>query len=145
MTFPERTDVVLGRSRRDFGRVLLVARRMPLGDGVRDDLGRGGSHQSEVGITNRLSLNSLSLRYQIVSSVFHLTYHPADFSNRLAPHLLNEGWDLRVSFRRRRTFCMSEIANFPFNSQICGYGLKARDVKFHKMIPRGHGILHREG
>jgi hypothetical protein len=30
---------------------------------------------------------------------------------------------------------MSEIANFPFNSQICGYGLKARDVKFHKMIP----------
>jgi hypothetical protein len=30
---------------------------------------------------------------------------------------------------------MSEIANFPFNSQICGYGLKTRDVKFHKMIP----------
>src|SRR5262245_21526808 len=63
MTFPERTDVVLGRSRRDFGSVLLVARRMPSGDSVRDDLGRGGSHQSEVGITNRLSLNSLSLRY----------------------------------------------------------------------------------
>src|SRR6516165_3876460 len=69
MTFPERTDVVLGRSRRDFGSVLLVARRMPLADGVRDDLARGGSHQSEVGITNRLSLNSLSLRYQIVSCV----------------------------------------------------------------------------
>src|SRR5262249_17809172 len=26
-----------------------------------------------------------------------------------------------------------------------GYGLKARDVKFHKVIPRGNGILHREG
>src|SRR5215469_7706149 len=144
ITFPERTDVVLGRSRRDFGSVLLVARRMPLGDGVRDDLDRGGSHQSEVGITNRLSLNSLSLRYQIVSCVLQLSYEPVDFCNRRGSDLLNERCDLRVSFRRRRTFCMSEIANFPFNSQICGYGLKTRDVKFHKMIPRGHGILHRE-
>ena len=40
MTFPERTDVVLGRRRRDFGSVLLVARGMPLGDGIKDDLGR---------------------------------------------------------------------------------------------------------
>ena len=145
MTFPERTDVVLGRSRRDFGSVFLVARRMPLGDGVRDDLGRGGSHQSEVGITNRLSLNSLSLRYQIVSCVLQLGYEPVDLCNRRGSDLLNERCDLRVSFRRRRTFCMSEIANFPFNSQICGYGLEARDVKFHKVIPRGNGILHREG
>jgi hypothetical protein len=34
ITFPERTDVVLGRSRGDFGSVLLVARGMPLGDGT---------------------------------------------------------------------------------------------------------------
>jgi hypothetical protein len=40
MTFPERTDVVLGRSRGDFGSVLLVARGMTLGDGIKDDLGR---------------------------------------------------------------------------------------------------------
>src|SRR2546430_6710136 len=133
MTFPECTDVVLGRSRRDLGSVLLVARRMPLGDGVRDDFGRGGSHQSEVGITNRLSLNSLSLRYQIVSCVLQLSYQPVNFCNRHGSDFLNEGGDLRVSFRRRRKFCMSEIANFPFNSQICGYGLKARDVKFHKI------------
>jgi hypothetical protein len=31
-------NVVLGRSRRNFGSVLLVARGMPLGDGVKDDL-----------------------------------------------------------------------------------------------------------
>src|SRR5262245_19829746 len=125
--------------------VLLVACRMPLWDVVRDDLDRGGSHQSEVGITNRLSLNSLSLRYQIVSCVLQLSYQPVDFCNRRGSNLLNERCDLRVSFRRRGRFCMSEIASFPFNSQICGYGLKARDVKFHKMIPRGNGILHSEG
>src|SRR5262245_52756914 len=102
MTFPERTDVALGRSRRDFGSVLLVARRMPLGDGVRDDLGRGESHQSEVGVTNRLSLNSLPLRYQIVSGVLQLSYQPVDFCNRRGSDLLNERCDLRVSFRRRR-------------------------------------------
>ena len=62
-----------------------------------------------------------------------LSYQPVDFCNRRGSDLLNERCDLRVSFRRRRKFCMSEIANFPFNSQICGYGLKARDVKFHKI------------
>ena len=46
MTFPERTHVVLGRSRGDFGSVLLLARGMPLRDGVRDDLGRERSHLS---------------------------------------------------------------------------------------------------
>src|SRR5262249_57711058 len=117
-TFPEGPDVVLGRSRRDFGSVFLVARRMPLGDGVRDDLGRGGSRQSEVGITNRLSLNSLSLRYQIVSCVLQLSYEPVDFCNRRGSDLLNERCDLRVSFRRRRTFCMSEIANFPSTAKF---------------------------
>ena len=101
MTFPERTDVILGRSRHDFGSVLLVARRMPLGDGVRDDLGRGGSHQSEVGVTNRFSFNSLPLRYQMVSCVLQLSYQPVDFYNRRGSDLLNKRCDLRVSFRRR--------------------------------------------
>jgi hypothetical protein len=56
------TDIAVGRSRRDFGSVLLVvAQRMALGDGIRDDLGRGRSHQSKLCVTNRFSLNSLPL------------------------------------------------------------------------------------
>src|SRR5215831_4371932 len=131
MTFPERSDVVLDRSRRDFGSVLLVARRMPLADSVRDDLARGGSHQSEVGITNRLSLNSLPLRYQIVSCVLQLSYHPVDFCNRRGSDLLNARRDLRVSFRRRRTFCMSEIANFQPRSDWPGRNVLYRGPPSH--------------
>src|SRR5262245_3762748 len=65
MTFPELTDVVLGRSRRDFGSVLLVARGMPLRDGVKDDLGRERSHLSKVPITNHLAFNSLLRRERL--------------------------------------------------------------------------------
>src|SRR5262244_1147929 len=78
MTFPERTDVVLGRSRRDFGSVLLVARRMPLGDGVRDDLGRERSHLSKVRITNHLAFNSLPLRLQVVFCLLQLCDQPVE-------------------------------------------------------------------
>jgi hypothetical protein len=62
MTLPERTDVLLGRSRRDFGSVLLLAGGMPLGDSVKDNLGRSQSHLSEVRVANHLFLNSLPLR-----------------------------------------------------------------------------------
>jgi hypothetical protein len=41
--------------------VLLVVRRVPLGDGVNDDLGRDRSRLSEVRITNHLLLNALAL------------------------------------------------------------------------------------
>ena len=44
---------VVGRSRRDFGSVLLVSRGMPLRDGVKDDLGRERSHLSKVRIPVR--------------------------------------------------------------------------------------------
>src|SRR5438128_9009436 len=75
MTLLERTDLVLGRGRRDFGSVcfLLVGRRMPLGDGVKDDLGRERRHLSKLRITNHLSLNSLPLRLQMVFYLLQLS------------------------------------------------------------------------
>src|SRR5262249_5225815 len=77
-TFPELTDVVLGRSRRDFGSVLLVARGMPLRDGVKDDLGRERSHLSKVRITNHLAFNSLPLRLQVVFCLLQLCDQPVE-------------------------------------------------------------------
>src|SRR5262245_63742772 len=82
MTFPELTDVVLGRSRRDFGSVLLVARGMPLRDGVKDDLGRERSHLSKIRITNHLAFNSLPFRLQVVFCLLQLCDQPVDFCNR---------------------------------------------------------------
>src|SRR5262249_3055310 len=71
--FPQHINVVLGRSRRDFGCVLLVARGMPLRDGVKDDLSRERSHLSKVRITNHLALNSLPLRLQIALRLLQLS------------------------------------------------------------------------
>src|SRR5262245_56031792 len=95
-------NVVLGRSRRDFGSVLLVARTMPLGDGVKDDLGRERSHLSQVRITNHLALNSLPLRLQVAFRLLQLCHQPIDFCNRRVSDLLNERSNLRASFRLAR-------------------------------------------
>jgi len=122
MTFPERTHVVLSRSRRDFGSAwfLLVARGMPLGDGVNDDLGRERSHLSKLHVTNHLSLNPLPLRLQVVFCLLQLSDQPIDFCNRRGCDLLNERSNLRISFCPRRNLCVSDIANFALNRQICG-------------------------
>jgi hypothetical protein len=82
LSFPQRTDVVISRSRREFRSILLGARGVPLGNGVRDYLGRGRSHQSKVCITNSFLLNSLPLRQQIVFCVLQLSRQPVDFRNR---------------------------------------------------------------
>jgi hypothetical protein len=91
MTFLERAHVVR-RSRRDFGSAcsLLIARGMPLGDGVKDDLGRERSHLSKLRITNHLLLNSLPLRLQMGFYFLQLSDQPIDFCNRRSPDLLNE-------------------------------------------------------
>jgi hypothetical protein len=94
--------------------------RKPLGDGVRNHLGRERSHLSKVRITNYLSLNSLPLRLQIVFCLLQLSYQPVNFCNRRGCDLLNERSNLRVRFWLRRKFCMSEITNFAFNNQIRG-------------------------
>jgi hypothetical protein len=125
ITLPGHADGVLGRSRRDFGSVLLVARGMPLGDGVKDDLGRERSHLSKVRITNRLALNSLPLRLQVAFRLLQVSYQPVDFCNRRGFYLLNERSNLRcVSFRLRRNLCVSEIADFAFNNQIAARARK---------------------
>src|SRR5215471_7396502 len=121
MTFPERTDVVLGRSRSDFGSALLVARRMPLRDGVKDNLGREQSHLSKVRIANCLTFNSLPLRLQIAFRLLQLSDQSVDFCNRRGSDFLNERRDhLRVSFCLRGKLRIGEIANFSSNRQICG-------------------------
>src|SRR6185437_11391890 len=81
-------NVVLGRSCRDFGSVLLVARGMPLGDGVKDDLGCERSHLSKIRITNHLALNSLPLRLQVAFRLLQLCDQPVDFCNRRVSDLL---------------------------------------------------------
>src|SRR5215831_2145285 len=126
MTFPECTDVVLGRSRRDFGSVcfLLVARGVPLGDSVKDNLGRGQSRLSKVRITNHLSLNSLPLRLQIAFCLLQLSDQPVDFCNRRGSDFLNVRRDLRVSF----CFCNrrgSAFANEPSGLSV-GFRLRNR-------------------
>src|SRR5262249_9501218 len=122
MTFPERTDAVLDRSRRDIQSVcfLLVARGMPLRDRVKDDLGRERSHLSKVRITNHLALNSLPLRLQVAFRLLQLCHQPVDFCNRCVSDLLNERSNLRASFCLGRNVWVSDIANFAFNRQICG-------------------------
>ena len=91
-----------------------------MGDGVRDHFGRERSHLSKVRITNYLSLNSLSLRLQIVFCLLQLNYQSVNFCNRRGCDLLNERSNLHVRFWLRRKFCMSEITNFAFNNQIRG-------------------------
>src|SRR5260370_4192986 len=63
MTFPERTHVVLSRSRRDLGSAwfLLVARGMPLGEGVNDDLGPERGHLRKRQLTTHPSRNPTPL------------------------------------------------------------------------------------
>src|SRR5262245_45628248 len=88
----ERAHVVLGRSHRDFGNAwfLWVARGMPLGDGIKDDLSRERSHLSELRVTNHFSFNPLPLRLQLAFYLLQLTDQPIDFCNRRGCDLLNE-------------------------------------------------------
>src|SRR5262245_46708373 len=110
-----------GRSRSDFGSALLVARRMPLRDGVKDNLGREQSHLSKVRIANCLTFNSLPLRLQIAFRLLQLSDQSVDFCNRRGSDFLNERRDhLRVSFCLRGKLRIGEIANFSSNRQICG-------------------------
>ena len=79
--------------------LLVVAQRMPLGNGIRDDLGRGRSHQSKGCVTNRLSCKSARKRRQIlrVLTLF------SSFINDIRPErpalrtCSNPGW--RTEFR----------------------------------------------
>ena len=88
---------------------------MPLGDGVKDDLGRERSHLSKLRVTNHLSLNLLPLRLQVVFCLLQLSDQAIDFCNRRGCDLLNERSNLRISFYLRRNLCVSDIANFAFN------------------------------
>jgi hypothetical protein len=70
--------------------LLLAARGVPLGDSVKDDLGRDRSRLSKVCIPNHLSLNSLRLQVKVVSPLLQLSYQPLDFCNRRGFSFLNE-------------------------------------------------------
>ena len=113
----------------------MVTRRVPMGDGIQDYLCRGRSQLSKVRKTERFLLNSLPLRLQIVFCLSHLSHQPVDFCNGRGSEFLNDRRDLRVSFRLRRRFRRSDIANFPFNHQICGYSLEVRHLKFNHLCP----------
>jgi hypothetical protein len=106
-----------------------------MGDGIQDYLCRGRSQLSKVRKTERFLLNSLPLRLQIVFCLSHLSHQPVDFCNRRGSEFLNDRGDLRVSFCLRRRSWRSEIANFPFNHQTCGYCLEVRHLKSHHLCP----------
>ena len=88
---------------------------------------------------NHLLLNSLPLGLQELPRQLQLGHQPVDFYNRSGSDFLDEGRNLRVSFCLsgsfclHQKFCVSEIANFPFSHQICGYSLEVRHLKFHSI------------
>jgi hypothetical protein len=138
----------LGRSHHDFGTAwfLWVARGMRLGDGVKDDLGRERSPLSELRVTNHLPLNLLPLPLQLAFCFLQLSDHLIDFCNRRGCDLLNERNDLRINFCLSRNLCITEIANFAFNRQICRRGWEFVISNFiHYSIYRGiHSLMGQE-
>jgi len=122
MTFPERSDVVLGRSRSDFGSAwfLLLARGMPLGDGVKDDLGRERSHLSKLRVMNHLSLNPLPLRLQVVLCLLQLSDQPIRLSCR-GRRLLSATELLQKHLRTVRSKSKSSTRlRYSFNGLLAG-------------------------
>ena len=104
---------------------------MPLGDSVRDDLGRGRGHLRKGRITHCLSLYPLPFRLQMTFSFLQVSYQSIDLCNRGGSELLNERRHLCVSFCLHPKLRVGKIANFPFDSQTCGNSLEVRHLKLH--------------
>src|SRR6516162_2218429 len=97
-----RTGAVVGQCYEFAQGVALLA---PCGDGIKDDFYRGRSQLSEFYIANRLSLNSLALRFEKIFCFMQLPDQLFDLRNRWSGNLLNKWRGIRVSFglgRRRR-------------------------------------------
>src|SRR5207253_2674471 len=97
---------------------LWVARGMPLGDSLKDDLSRERGHLRELRVTNHLSFNLLPLRLQLAFYLLQLSDQPIDFCNRRGCDSLNERNDLCINVCPSRNLSVSEIANLAFDRQI---------------------------